>query len=302
MSDFLSIDPMSLSVGKRHAYLLTAVAPRPIAFASTIDQAGNVNLSPFSFFNVFSSNPPVMIFSPARRGRDNTTKHTYENIREVRETVISIVNRPMVEQMSLASTEYDKGVNEFVKAGFTQVASEMVKPPRVGESPASFECVVDDIIELGQEGGAGILIIARVVRMHFRKEFLTEDDQLDTRKLDLVGRMGSIWYTHANGEALFEVPKPGRTKGIGFDRLPKHIRESYILSGNNLARLAGLAALPKAEEIASIRKEEAVRRVLQNSPDPTLIQENLERTAKKYLENGDVLKAFSILMLQENTH
>ncbi|MEO1516300.1 MAG: flavin reductase family protein [Bacteroidota bacterium] len=292
MSDFLTLDPMSLSVPKRHGYLLTAVAPRPIAFASTIDKAGNINLSPFSFFNVFSSNPPVMIFSPARRGRDNTTKHTFENIKEVRETVVSVVNYPMVEQVSLASTEYDKGVNEFVKAGFTQVPSEKVAPPRVGESPASFECVVDDIIELGQEGGAGVLIIARVVLMHFRKEYLDADNHLDTQKLDLVGRMGSKWYNRASGDALFAVPKPGRIKGMGMDQLPKHIRESNILTGNQLAQLAGLPQLPGTEVQKAIEQSKDFQRMASATDRHT----SMQQWAQKLLQQGEVEKAMSVLM------
>ena len=204
----MKIDPANLPTAELHSYLLAAVAPRPIAFASTIDEKGNVNLSPFSFFNVFSANPPVMIFSPARRGRDNTTKHTYENLLKVPETVINIVNHAMVEQMSLASTEYAKGVNEFAKAGFTQIDSDKVKPPRVGEAPVAFECMVDDIIELGQEGGAGNLMISRVVMLHIQDEYLGANGKLDTTKLDLVGRMGGSWYCRASGDALFEIPKP----------------------------------------------------------------------------------------------
>ncbi|MEZ4953484.1 MAG: flavin reductase family protein [Saprospiraceae bacterium] len=220
----LSFDANSISTARLHAYMLAAVAPRPIAFASTVDRAGNVNLSPFSFFNCFGSNPPIMIFSPARRVRDNTTKHTLENVREVPEVVINIVNYPIVEQMSLASTEYEKGINEFTKAGLTEVASEKIRPPRVGEAPVAFECLVDQVIETGTEGGAGNLIIARVIYVHIREEYLDENNNLDTTKLDLVGRMGESWYTRASGDSLFEIPKPLTTKGIGIDQLPWSIK------------------------------------------------------------------------------
>lgn len=293
MGNFLSIDPQDLPNSQRHGYLLSAVAPRPICFASTVNKEGKVNLSPFSFFNVFSSNPPVMIFSPARRGRDNTTKHTYDNLLEVRETVINIVNYPIVEQMSLASTEYDKGVNEFVKAGFTEVPSLKVAPPRVAESPASFECVVDNIIELGQEGGAGILVISRVVMMHFDKKYLDTQQKLDTSKLDLVGRMGGSWYNRASGDALFEIPKPLRTKGMGIDQLPEHIRNSPILTGNNLGRLGNLEHLPDPSVIAE-RKSQADIQVL-------LAQEKwdeLHRLAQQYLEKGETQFALEVLMCQ----
>jgi flavin reductase (DIM6/NTAB) family NADH-FMN oxidoreductase RutF len=239
-----TLSPNELSVADLHQVLLAAVAPRPIAFASTIDKEGNVNLSPFSFFNVFSANPPILIFSPARRGRDNTTKHTFENVKEVPEVVISIVNHPMVEQMSLASTEYAKGVNEFVKAGFSQVDSDLIKPPRVGESPVSFECKVTDIIELGANAGAGNLIICEVIKIHIRKEYLSEQNTLDTKRLDLVGRMGESWYCRASGYSLFEIPKPLQTQGIGIDALPQHIKESSFFSGNTLARLGNQESIP----------------------------------------------------------
>ena len=234
-----TIDPSEISQQELHGILLTAVAPRPICFASTVDKKGNVNLSPFSYFNVFSSNPPILIFSPARSGRDNSHKHSYLNIKDVPEVVINIVNHAIVEQMSLSSTAYDKGINEFVKSGLTAVQSEMVKPPRVGEAPVSFECVVNKTIELAELPGAGNLIIAEVKRIHLNVDYLTEG-KLDTKKLDLVGRMGGSWYVKANNDALFEIPKPIQTKGIGVDMLPKGIRESEVLTGNNLGRLGNL--------------------------------------------------------------
>lgn len=284
-----TIDPTQIPQAKLHGYLLSAVAPRPICFASTIDSKGNVNLSPFSFFNVFSSNPPIMIFSPARRGRDNTTKHTYENILEVKETVINIVNHAIVEQMSLSSTEYGKGVNEFEKAGLTQVVSTKVTPPRVAEAPVSFECVVDDVIPLGSAGGAGNLIIARVVLMHIQEHYLDANGNLDTEKLDLVARMGGSWYCRANGDALFEIPKPLHTKGIGVDSLPKGIKESTILTGNNLGRLGNLEQLSSAAEI-----EAAASYYKGHS------KSKLHEKAKEILEVGDAQKALSILLFAES--
>lgn len=245
-----SIKATDLSNREMYGYLSSAVAPRPICFASTVDAEGNVNLSPFSFFNVFSSNPPILVFSPVRRGRDNTEKDTLQNLREVKQVTISVVNYTMVEQMSLASTEYEKGVNEFIKAGFTPVASQLVKPPRVGESPVAFECKVNDIIELGNEGGAGSLVIAEVVMVHINDEFLNEKGRLDTLRLDLVARMGENWYARASGDALFEIPKPVSSIGIGVDNLPEHVRNSKVLTGNNLGRLGTLERLPNEEEIS----------------------------------------------------
>jgi flavin reductase (DIM6/NTAB) family NADH-FMN oxidoreductase RutF len=240
----LTINPKEISVPKMHSYLLGAVAPRPIAFASTIDKAGNVNLSPFSFFNCFGANPPILVFSPARRGRDNTTKHSYENVLEVPEVVINVVNYAMVQQMSLASTEYPKGVNEFVKAGFTPVPSTLVKPPRVGESPAAFECKVLDVIKTGDQGAAGNLIICEVVLMHLREEVLDVDGKIDPNKMDAVARMGSDWYCRASGSTLFRLPQPATKIGVGMDQLPDEIRKSKILTGNDLAMLAGVEAIP----------------------------------------------------------
>ena len=208
MKNIKSIDPINLEVKELHKILLSSVAPRPIAFASTIDSNGNVNLSPFSYFNVFSSNPPILIFSPSRRVRDNTTKHTLENAKETKEVVINVVNFPIVEQMSKSSIEYEKGVNEFIETGLTQVKSVLVKPPRVLESPISFECNVQDIVSLGESGGAGQLIIAKVVQIHIDKKFLDKNGDIDSEKLDLVARMGGDWYTRSTKESMFKVPKP----------------------------------------------------------------------------------------------
>ncbi|MEM7660257.1 MAG: flavin reductase family protein [Bacteroidota bacterium] len=285
----ISIQPSDLSTGAMHQYLLAAVAPRPICFASTIDAEGQVNLSPFSYFNVFSTNPAVMVFSPARRGRDNTTKHTYDNLKEVPETVINIVNYPMVEQMSLASAEYPKGVNEFEKAGFSQIASQKVRPPRVGESPVAFECVVDDLIELGQEGGAGVLVVARVVLMHIQQAYLGEDYRLDSADLDLVARMGGSWYCRANGDALFQIPKPLKSLGIGVDSLPASVRLSPVLTGNDLGRLGNLGTMPSEEAIAARHQQPSVRRAKSAGKIA------LHQLAQEMIRDGDVVGALEVL-------
>lgn len=286
-----SIDPNSISQQELHGYLLSAVAPRPICFASTIDKDGNVNLSPFSYFNLFSVNPPIMIFSPSRRGRDNTTKHTLENVLEVKETVINIVNYDMVEQMSLSSTEYGDGVNEFVKAGFTQVPSDKVKPPRVGEAPVAFECVVDQVIALGDGPGAGNLVLAKVVQIHVKKSFLDAEGKLDTPKLDLVARMGGNWYCRANGDALFEIPKPIRTKGIGVDMLPEAVRNSTVLTGNNLGRLGNLEQLPTKEAIAIIAENAEVKSILNRGKNSI----ELHILAQQWLAQGRTEDALAVL-------
>ncbi len=290
-TSFKSFNASDISLFEMQGIVSSAIAPRPICFASTIDKNGNVNLSPFSYFNVFSYNPPIMVFSPSRRGRDGTTKHTYENLLEVPEVTINIVSYEMVEQMSLASTEYEKGVNEFIKAGFSEVPSDLVQPPRVGESPASFECTIDDIIELGKEGGAGNLVIARVQRVHLNTDFLNEEEKLDPLKLDLVGRMGGSWYTRASGNSLFEIPKPLRTKGIGFDQLPESIRKSTVLTGNNLGRLANQESIPSASEIERVNSEF-------NLNDLSLDQTH--QLAKGILESGDTHKALTILFSKVN--
>jgi len=289
-----TIDPNTISTVELQQLLLTAVAPRPIALASTVDKNGNVNLSPFSFFNVFSANPPILIFSPARRAKDNTTKHTYENVKEVKEVVINIVNFPMVEQMSLSSTEYEKGINEFIKSGFTAIASDKIKPPRVAESPISFECIVENVIELGTEGGAGNLIISRVVKIHIRNEYKGNDGNLDTEKLDLVARMGGNWYCRAGKDSLFEIPKPIYSKGIGVDALPIHAINSKVLTGNDLGRLGNMAEKPSLESIEKCKKIPEVIAALQ-SPDPEEKYKKLHSIVKKQLDNTNVEQALSIL-------
>lgn len=293
MTTFKSVDPKEISTGAFHHYMLGVVAPRPIAFASTVDAEGNVNLSPYSFFNAFGSNPPTLIFSPARRVRDNTTKHTLQNVQEVKEVVINIVNYPIVEQMSLSSTEYDKGVNEFIKAGLTEEPSVMVRPPRVKEAPAAFECIVKEVIETGQEGGAGNLIICEVVLAHFNEAILDEAGKVDTVKADLVGRMGGNWYCRANGNALFEVAKPIRNKGIGVDLMPEAVRNSHILTGNNLGKLGNIEQLPDATEIAKFKENQAIQELLKDAGN---LEENLHRLAQKYLENNQLNEAWLTLL------
>lgn len=285
-----TIDPTQVSQRELHSVILTAVAPRPICFASTVDREGRVNLSPFSFFNIFSTDPPMMIFSPARGGRDNRLKHTHENVLEVPEVVINTVNHRMVEQMSLTSTGYDKGVNEFEKAGFTQIPSEKVRPPRVGESPVSIECSVDKVMELSDRPGAGNLIFAKVELVHVNTDYYTEG-VLDTEKLDLVGRMGENWYIRAIRESLFEIPKPIGIRGMGVDALPQGIRQSRILNGNNLGRLGNLEILPSSAEIEEI---------VQGHGLEGLDREQLHREAKRILEEGDVHKAMAYLLYGEN--
>jgi len=294
MSEIKSFDPYDLSIPDRQGILTAAIGPRPICFASTVDKDGNVNLSPYSFFNVFSNNPPMLIFSPSRRGRDGTNKHTYYNIKEVPEVCINIVNYPMVEQMSLASTEYEKGVNEFVKAGFTEVPSDKIQPPRVKESPVSFECTVDQVIELGDEGGAGNLVLARIQRIHLNTEFLNDQGKLDNTRLDLVGRMGANWYTRANTESLFEIPKPLQTKGIGVDQLPEHVRESDLLTANNLGRLGNVEHLPTFDQIKEARGFKTVAAAFTQFENNDLRRE-IHRLAKIELELGNAKKALTIL-------
>lgn len=291
-----TIDPTALSQPALHHYLLSAVGPRPIAFASTIDSQGQVNLSPFSFFNVFSSNPPIFIFSPARSGRDNSTKHTLDNVLDVPETVINIVNYPLVEQMSLASTAYAKGVDEFEKAGLTASASEKVRPPRVAEAPVALECVVDQVISLGENPGAGNLVVARVVLIHIQEAYLDVDGKLDSSQLDLVARMGGSWYCRATGDALFEIPKPIRTKGIGVDQLPATIRKSDVLTGNNLGRLGNVERLPNREEVEAVKQLSEVQAVSQQGLTGTAFTLAIHQLAQEWLAKGDTWQALCLLM------
>jgi len=287
----LSVDPNEIPTAKLHSYLVNAVAPRPIAFASTIDKKGKVNLSPFSFFNVYSSNPPIMIFSANRRVRDNSTKHTLENILQTKEVVINIVDHSMVHQASLSSTEYPKGVNEFLKSGLTMCKSDKVRPYRVAESPVQFECRVNEVIALGDQGGAGNLIIAQVLKIHIRSEVLDDAGAIDPLKIDLVARMGGDWYTRAS-EGMFEVPKPLRTQGVGVDQIPEFIRYSTVLSGNDLGRLGNVERIPEKREVEDYVAGNMKVRELLSGDDSTQIHEQ----AKRLIEENKVVEAWKLLL------
>jgi len=250
----LSLNPKELSVQVVQKYLQNAIAPRPICFASTISKSGEVNLAPFSFFNIFSSNPPIAVFSPAYSGRTGAPKDTLLNVLEVPECVINVVNYNMVYQMSLASSPFAKGINEFEKAGFNQIPSDLIQPPRVKESPVQFECKVIEVKELGKLGGAGNLIICEIIKIHIDEAVLNTQNQIDTNKVDLVARMGDNWYCRASGSALFEVEKPITSIGIGYDAIPVQIKNSTILTGNNLGLLGSVEQLPTPEEIAAFKK------------------------------------------------
>ncbi|MCX2739948.1 flavin reductase family protein [Pontibacter anaerobius] len=295
-----TIDPQDTKTAEVHALLLGAIAPRPIAFASTTDSAGNVNLSPFSFFNVFSAKPPILVFSPARRVRDNTSKHTLENVLETREVVINIANYDIVEQMSLASTEYDRGINEFVKSGLTPEASVLVQPPRVKEAPVAFECKVNDVISLGPEGGAGNLVICEVLLMHVNENVLDLEGKIDPYKLDAVARMGGDYYLRATGDCIFELPKPVRNKGVGIDLLPEFIRNSSLLTGNNLARLGNTEVIPSEAEVEAFKSDPLVKYTLSKYKSDSIgLRQELELLGKKLLEDNQVEQAWKVLLLSD---
>ena len=275
-------------------YLQHAIAPRPICFASTIDKAGNINLSPFSFFNLFSSNPPIVIFSPARRVRNNTTKHTLQNVEEVKEVVINIVDYDMVQQTSLASCEYPKGINEFIKAGFTQQKASVIAPPMVKESKVKMECRVLEIKPLGTEGGAGNLIICEVLVMHIDDALLDEQGKIDQRKLHHVARLGGDWYCKVDAQSLFKVPKPNTQLGIGFDNLPENIRNSKILTGNHLAQLANVNELPVVN--ASFEDEKLKSIIQYFSINPAEMDLELQKYAAALIDDGKVTEAWQVLL------
>ena len=295
----LEINPKDLSTKDLHGYLLSSVAPRPIALVSTIDTEGRLNLSPFSFFNVFSANPPIAIFSPARRVRDNTTKHTLQNATLTKEVVINIVSFPIVEQSSLSSTEYKEGVNEFIKSGLTPLESIQVKPYRVKESPVQMECIVKDIISLGEEGGAGNLVVCEIIKMHISENILNDHHQIDPNKIDLVGRMGANWYCRASNTSLFKVQKPNSKIGIGYDQLPQHIRNSHILAGNDLAKLANVESLPSMEYLEKFKGNKDLVNILKSSVDEEQTRKNLHYHCKKLLQENKVLDAWSILLIEK---
>ena len=286
-----SFDPKEISVPKIHSLLLSAVAPRPIALASTMDAEGHANLSPFSFFNVFSANPPILIFSPASRVRNNTNKHTLLNAKETKEVVINVVNYELVHQTSLSSTEYPEDVNEFEKAGFTMLKSETIKPFRVAESPVQFECKVNKIINLGKEGGAGNLIICEVLKLHVSYDVLNDDETINQEKLDLVARAGGSYYSRAKS-GFFEIPKPLSTLGIGVDAMPDEVRNSMILTGNDLGMLGNVEALPDKEAINAF-----VKNISERYPDiRKMSHRDKHKIAQNYLSFGDVASAWKLLL------
>lgn len=293
----LTIDPKEISVPKLHGYMLSSIAPRPIAFASTVDLEGQPNLSPFSFFNAFGSNPPTLIFSPARRVRDNTIKHTLENVLEVPEVVINTVNYDMVHQTSLSSVEYPKEVDEFSKAGFTPIASERVRPFRVKESPVQFECKVMEVKSMGNEGGAANLIICEIVLIHISKQVLDDQMRIDQDKIDLVARMGGDYYARASGAALFEVHKPNSRPAIGIDLLPEKIRRSTVLTGNHLGQLGNVEHLPNEEMLSAIDIREPMNELSDRfSNDAESFEYHRHLLAKKYLDEGKIMAAWKVLL------
>lgn len=290
----ISIDTNDVTTAQLISYLQSAVAPRPIAFASTLDKNGKPNLAPFSFFNIFSANPPILVFSPSRRVRDNSIKHTLINCQDTKQVVINVVNYNMVQQMSLSSTEYPDGINEFLKSGLTAIDSEKVKPFRVAESPVQMECKVNQIIALGENGGAGNLIICEVLKMHISKEILDENGVIDPIKIDLVSRLGGNWYSRANA-GLFEVEKPLVSLGIGVDSIPSFIKKSSIFNGNDLGKLGNVESLPTEEEITIFVKQNfEVKGVL--SADDELKKHQL---AKEYLDKNEVLTAWKVLLAKK---
>jgi len=292
----MKIDPKNTPIPRVHGTLLSSVGPRPIAFASTIDKDGKPNLSPFSFFNVFGVNPTTLIFSPSRKGRDNTTKHTFENLKEVPEVVINVVNFSMVEQVSLSSTEYPKGVNEFVKASLTPIPSEMVIPARVKESPVQFECKVRNIIETGDQGGAGNLVICEILLIHIDDSVIDNNGNIDPHKIDLVGRMGGDYYCRASGDAVFIVEKPLQKLGIGIDQLPDYIKHSNYLSGNDLGKLGNIETLPSAEEIKEFKGSESYQKIKVMLEKASDNEQAIYYYAKNLLEQSKVQEALKILM------
>ncbi len=285
------IDPKTTPTPELHQFLLGSVAPRPIAFVSTVDENGVQNLAPYSFFNAFSSNPPTVVFSSNRRVRDNTTKDTLHNIETTRECVIAVVNHAIVRQMTVASIEYPAGVSEFIKSGLSPIQADLVKPALVKESPVNMECKVRDIVTLGEHGGAGHLIICDVVRMHIRDEVLT-DGKIDPHKIDLMGRMGRAFYVRASGSNVYPIIQGITKPGIGFDQLPKSILESNVLTGNQLAQLAGYLQIPDSEEVGDLLKDASVIPLFGN-PD------GLHKRAQELLAEDKTQEAWQLLMAAE---
>lgn len=291
----MRVDPNDVSTAKFHGYLLGSVAPRPIAFVSTVGKDGQVNLSPFSFFNAFSANPPILVFSPARRVRDNSTKHTLDNVLEVPEAVVNIVGFEMVEQMSLASTEYGSGVDEFVKSGLEKIDSQKVSPPRIKGALMSFECKVIEVKPLGSDGGAGNLVICQVLLAHINDAVLDANQNIDPYKADFVARMGGSWYSRITPESLFEIPKPLTTLGIGFDQLPASAVQSSVLTGNDLARLANNDIVPLAIDIKAYQSGEFMTGLAQQNIEKSKQINQLHVEVKRLLEIGQLDQALVAL-------
>ncbi|XOV68865.1 MAG: flavin reductase family protein [Fluviicola sp.] len=296
----VTFDPKDLSVPMVHKHLLGAVGPRPIAFASTVDADGNDNLAPFSFFNVFSANPPIMIFSPARSGRTNTTKDTYNNVKVVPEVVINVVNYDMVQQMSLASSPFEPEVDEFVKSGLTGIPSETIKPKRVAEAPVQFECKVIEVKELGDQGGAGNLVICEVQRIHIREDLLDGNGLIDQKKIDLVSRMGGNWYCRADENSMFEITKPITTVGIGYDAIPEDIRSSQILSANDLGQLAGIVELPNETDVNEHKLLELSDLFVSLEDNAAQLEKELHLKAKALLQEDKLEEAWMTLLAFNN--
>jgi flavin reductase (DIM6/NTAB) family NADH-FMN oxidoreductase RutF len=293
-----TINPKGVKTSQLHQYLLHAIAPRPIAFVSTIDAEGHPNLSPFSFFNVFSANPPIVIFSPARSGRTGATKDTFDNVQVVPECVINIVSYNLVQQASLTSTEYPKGVNEFKKAGLTEIPGVSVRVPRVKESPVQMECVVREVIELGKEGGAGNLVISEILLIHIDESIIDPStDMIDQQKIDLVGRLGGDWYTRITSQSMFKVAKPITTLGIGIDQLPENIRFSRILTGNHLGQLGNVEKLPDATTVRQYKDSGAINEAFElYGRNLQQLDEHLHHIAARLLEDGRVDEAWKVLL------
>ncbi len=296
----LTINPKEIPVPQLHGYLLGAVSPRPIAFASTIDEDGNPNLAPFSFFNVFSANPPIMVFSPARSGRTNETKDTFNNVKKIKEVVINIVDFNMVQQMSLASSPFAADVDEFTKAGFTKIESETIRPFRVSESPVQFECVVNDIVELGQEGGAGNLVICEVKKIHIKKSILDNNGKIDQHKIDAVSRMGGNWYCRANEHSMFEIKKPITTIGVGIDKIPADIMNSTILTGNDLGQLGGIEELPNETDVNEHKLLELSELFVNLEDEQSKLEIELHKLAQRQLAENKLEEAWKTLLAFNN--
>lgn len=296
-----SLDPTDLHIKDLHQFIVGAIAPRPIAFASTIDENGVPNLAPYSFFNAFSSNPPILVFSSNRRVQGNTTKDTLHNVQKTGEVVINVVNYEIVRQMTIASVNYAPGVSEFEKSGLTPIPSDMVKAPRVKESPVQFECKVKEIITLGEHGGAGHLVICEVLKLHIRESVIDANNRIDPNKIDLVGRLGRAYYVRASGDALFTLFQEPEQMALGFDKLPDSVRKSPYLSGNELACIASLTEFPTAEDVQKVLEEDVeLKEILEkNKGHEDMLYRDLHRYAERAIRQDANRLAFCVLMIAD---